>query len=404
MKGRIKMPAVKKTKNDTAGKYEYYRQSLTIDGKRITIRGKTKAEFEAKLETAQRKKRQGLIGGDISVREWTARWLAVYTANLSATQQAHYKAKIEHDLIPYIGGRKIASVKASDLQEILNAYAGGKKGTVEKIRQAFRLIFADAAYERIIDHDPAVRLKLPKLAESPRRPLTETERKAVLAVAETHPRGAYVLTMLYCGLRRGECLALTSGDVDLEGQRITVSKALVLNGNVGELGGTKAAKMRKGAESDPSVGVRTVPIPDKLLPVLRPLCANKAPETILFPKGDGTHATQQTVVWWWRSFTRACHIEAGATLYRNAVQYDASPFGAEVTPHYLRHTYATDIYAAGVDEMARKIFLGHANHDVTAGYTAMSEEAFARNANLINTYLEKELWVKNGSNKNSGTV
>ncbi len=258
------------------------------------------------------------------------------------------------------------------------------------MRQAIVQRFDDAELEGIIERNPAARLELPPMEEEPRRPLTAAERSAVLEVAKTHAQGAYVLIMLYCGLRRGECLALQPSDIDLTLKQISVTKSLTLNANVGEITGTKAVKMRRKVKRGEDVGARIVPIPDVLLPVLVELCADKSPNAILFAKKtDGKHATQQTVTWWWRSFVRQCHIATGAKLHRNAIQYETSHFGTEVTPHYLRHTYATDIYAAGADEKARKIFLGHASNDVTDTYTAMSEDAFERAAALINEYYNK---------------
>lgn len=209
------------------------------------------------------------------------------------------------------------------------------------------------------------------MSESPRRPLTVIERTTLLTVAETHPRGLYVLTMLYCGLRRGECLALTAGDVDIDKKRIAVNRSLSLRKNVG-----------KEKETKSEAGIREVPIPDLFLPTIAALCEGIEDKRILFPKSDGKHATLQTCRWWWSSFLRQCHIASGAKTYRNQVQIETSNFSDDITPHYLRHTYATDLYAAGVDEKARKTFLGHASNDVTDVYTKMSDVAFQRAADL----------------------
>jgi site-specific recombinase XerD len=129
------------------------------------------------------------------------------------------------------------------------------------------------------------------------------------------------------------------------------------------------------------------------------LCKSKKPEDLLFPKTNGKHATRQAVTWWWKSFARACHIEAGARLYRNAVLTETSPFGADVTPHYLRHTYATDLLSAGVEEPVRKYLIGHADRDVTATYTAVSPETLDRALILINRYLNSKNTSKNSVKK-----
>jgi integrase len=193
--------------------------------------------------------------------------------------------------------------------------------------------------------------------------------------------------MLFCGLRRGECLALTVADIDFEQKRININKSLSLRKNIGKLTGTKTQNMRKKKiKNDENIGKREIPLPDILMPFLISQCQNKKPTDIVFTKSDGKHATQQTCSWWWKSFLRQCHIISGAELYRNQIQIKTSPFSDDITPHYLRHTYATDIFAADVDEKTQKYFLGHTSNDVTDIYRKMNEAAFSRAAKKINKY------------------
>ena len=388
-------------------KYKYYKASFVVGKKadgtpeRIYVRGKTKPERDEKLREAKRLHARGLNLGEMTVHEWSERWLAVYKANASASQKDHYRAKLKYDILPSLGHMRIKDVRASHLQELLNKYNGGKKGTVEKIHSAIMQLFADAAYEGIIERDPAVRLKLPELTEEPRRPLTEAERRVVLKAAETHKHGAYFLTMLHTGIRRGECLALEKRDIDFANKRISINKALSLYRNTAVVAGTKASKLRKRKRNDEDFGARIVPIPDVLFPVLVDLCRDKQDSDLLFTNKDGTYYTNMSSMYMWTSFIRQCHIIAGAKLKKNAVQRETSSFDNKITPHYLRHTYATDLYAAGVDEKARKEFLGHASSDVTDIYTKMSDEAFDRALKLINNYYFCEKWDKNGAKKNS---
>jgi integrase len=376
--------------------YKYYKGSLTIgtrpDGKpeRVYVRGKTKRERDDKLAEARRLYAKGISLTDMTVGEWSQRWLAVYKANVSDGQKRSYKARLEIDILPAFGNVRMRDIRPSHLQEFLNQYKGKKKGTVEKVRVSLKSLFFDAAVEGIIERDPTLRLAMPETEEKKRRPLTPFERDIALQVAESHPRGVYVLTMLYCGLRRGEAVALTVGDVDTERKRIHVSQSLSFPQNKGEL---KAPKSE--------AGTRTVPIPTVFLPTIAAVCSHRAAHEILFPKTDGTHATKQTCLCWWKSFVRACHIAAGAVTYRREIK--SSPFGMEITPHYLRHTYATDLYAAGVDEKARKFFLGHSSNDVTDIYTKMSDKAFDRAAVLIDEYHSEIGSGKNGAKMDSGT-
>ena len=391
----------------TGKKYKYYKGSFTVGKKadgtpeRVYVRGKTKAERDDKLAEAKRLHSRGLKLGEMTVKQWGEQWIATYKSDASDTQLAHYKAKLDKDIYPAIGQMSIRDVRNYHLQDLLNAYADGRKGTVQKIRQAVQQLFRDATSNDLIDRNPALSLTLPTLTEKSRRPLTPVERQAVLTVAQTHERGPYVLSMLFCGLRRGECLALIRSDVDLENKRMSITKALDFNtGNIGNLGLTKAAKMQEArsrvkqiaGSGDDEAGARIVPIPGVLLPVLSQLCSGKADSELLFQKADGKAPTQATVVWWWNSFSRQCHIASGAELYRNGIKYETSAFGEDVTPHYLRHTYGTDMLAAGVDMFVRKTFIGHTITDVTGIYTAMSNEAFEHAAKQINYYHNGEKW------------
>lgn len=364
----------------------YYRATFVIgktpDGKpdRIIVRDKNKEIFKKKLAEAKRLHSKGVVLDDITVYEWAQRWLKVYKGKSSPELQAHFKAKMELDIIPIIGNMRMKDVRASHLQELLNNCTDKKYGTVVKIRIAIKQLFDAAETEGIIERNPATKLELPNdLEEEERRPLTETERSVVWDVAQTHPHGTYILTMLLCGLRRGECVALTVDKIDFNRKRLIIRNAIRYNSNKGRVKSPKS-----------EAGVREVPIPDILLSGLRKHCEDKSEKTYVFTKVDGTRATETAVKWWWNSFQRQCHIKAGAKLYRNKILIETSPFDDKVSPHYFRHTYSTDLYAAGVDEKAQKYFMGHKSNDVTDVYRKMNDEAFDRAAELINKYFSKK--------------
>jgi len=384
-------------------KYEYHRKSFVIGKKedgtpdRVWVRGKTPEEAEEKLRDAKRRHGLGLNLGEMTVREWSVLWMDVYKAGVSDNQHRHYQAKLKHDILPAIGNLPIKSVRASHLIRLLNNYEGGKKDTVTKIRSAIQQLFEDAAYEGVIERDPASRLELPDVDEAPRRPLTCIEREIVLSVAKEHVRGPYVLTLYGCGIRRGECVALTMADINFKKKQISINKSVIFESNAGILSTTKSEKLRKGrrkvrTKTDNDDGTRIVPIPDMLIPVLETLCKGKKPNDFLFHKADGNIVSKSALSCWWSSFKRACHIKAGAKMYRNAILGETSVFGDHVTPHYLRHTYATDLYAVGIDKDTRSALLGHTRKDVTDHYTKMTDEVLSRTVSQLNQYYASRSW------------
>jgi site-specific recombinase XerD len=48
-----------------------------------------------------------------------------------------------------------------------------------------------------------------------------------------------------------------------------------------------------------------------------------------------------------------------------------------VRPHRLRHTYGTELAAAGIDLLVLRELMGHASPETTAGYVHLSIEALA---------------------------
>ena len=382
-------------------KYEYVRKSFTIGKKvdgspdRVWVRGKTDEEAETNLREAKRRHGLGLHLGEMTVREWSVIWMSVYKAK-AGSQRRHYQSKLDLDILPAIGNMAMRDVRASNLIKLLDSYEGGAKDTVSKIRVAIKQLFSDAEFEGVIERNPATRLELPEVFEKVRRPLTCIEREILLQVAKEHPRGPYVLTLYGTGIRRGECIALTPEDIDLKRNNISITKSVVFPiGNQGEISTTKAKKLRKKRiKSDDDDTSRVVPIPDFLIPILERQCEGKKPDELLFPGRTGGVVNKGALLRWWNSFKRACHIKAGAYMYRQSINIETSVFSDELTPHYLRHTYATDLSAAGVDKDTRAVLLGHARNEITDHYTKVTNKVRARAVKKLNKHYRKRRWCE----------
>ena len=86
--------------------------------------------------------------------------------------------------------------------------------------------------------------------------------------------GVAVLVMLYCGLRRGEIVALTWNDVDFDAMTISVTKAATF--------GQNQAKIK---QPKTEAGKRIVPFPAQLLPIFMEAKRNKS--IYVCPAADG---------------------------------------------------------------------------------------------------------------------
>ncbi len=101
---------------------------------------------------------------------------------------------------------------------------------------------------------------------------------------------------------------------------------------------------------------RAVPLPAELLLRLREFWLTHRNADWLFPGRDGDKPFDAT------SFGAA---------FRKA--RDRASLGQDVTPHTLRHSYATQLLESGVSAGTLQILMGHASYRSTQVYTHLTE-------------------------------
>jgi integrase/recombinase XerD len=214
--------------------------------------------------------------------------------------------------------------------------------TVQRKVACLRSFYRHLRREEIVDHDPTAELRGPKRTQRLPTVLARAEVQKLLAQPQgTEPaalRDRALLEVMYaCGLRASEAVGLLVSDVD--------ARAGVLRAR------------GKGSKE------RLVPIGREALRALRHYLEKGRPRLV----GDGAEE---------RLFVN--HRGGGLTrqgLYK-IVQRHARSAGLEhkMSPHTLRHTFATHLLAGGCDLRAVQEMLGHADVATTQIYTHLSAE------------------------------
>ena len=133
------------------------------------------------------------------------------------------------------------------------------------------------------------------------------------------------------GMRISEALSVTVHDIDAARGVINVLKTKVRRPRVARLS-------------------------PALLEVLRQYWrATRPPKPYLFPGRDPTRPLEQTIV---------------QAAFKSAAR--SAGLGKVVTPHILRHTFATHLLEGGVDIHTVQLLLGHANLAATLRYLHVS--------------------------------
>lgn len=332
---------------------KYIRKTARCNGKKYEATGKTELEALQKLaeKLAAAKRGEDLTGGAMTVDAWYREWKALYKEPKGLTPKSlgMYDEKYKNYIRPRVGHLRLRDVRDVHLQRILNEEAGRSASHVKKLRMVMQEMFRRARQSRLIPFDPAELLELPAATTGGHRAITEAERAAILAVAETHRAGLWVLTLLYTGMRPGETAALMWSDVDFVRNEIHVHAA--------RESGTGAIKPPKTP-----AGIRDIPIHAELLPKLH--SAQGEPFSPVFPTQSGNRQNGDSLRRLWQGFRRALDIHMGARVYRNKIV--ESVVANDLTPYCLRHTFCTDLQRAGVPINVAKELMGHADIQTTA--------------------------------------
>lgn len=327
-----------------------YHTSVSYNGQKKSVSGRTETEAIRKAEQLRIAMRRGEQADE---RKTIGEYVEIYmrTYHISGSKQdATMLAIARNNIIPELGKKKLASITPTDLMGFINSLPYGYWHT-SKVVHLLKAIFRQAQDDRLIPFDPARNIKLPRgLQKGSHRRITDQERDMILRTADNHPAGLYVRIILYAGLRPGEVAALRWADIDLKKQVIHVRRALKRDDTIGP--------PKSGA------GVRDVPIPDQLCTAL--LAARKQGDAPVVEKLRGGALDNRGKEMLWRSFKRQMELDNGAEVYRN--QIISRVVADDLTPYCLRHTYCTDLEAAGVPITVAAYLMGHSEISVTADY------------------------------------
>jgi site-specific recombinase XerD len=196
----------------------------------------------------------------------------------------------------------------------------------------------------LLGHLPARRPRRGgRLVRQP-RPLPESlepgEVAAFLADLSTHRDRAMALGMLLGGLRAGEVRGLCLADVDMGLRRVRV---------VGKGGRERVVPVDRAFFTELASYLR----------VERPAGCG-TPECFVVLRGPTTGQAM---------------TEAG--LRRIFRTHRARSGATRVRPHRLRHTFGTELAAAGIDLLVLRELMGHASPETTAGYVHLSPQTLA---------------------------
>ena len=373
--------AKSRVKKRPDGRYAMQIYLGTVDGKRKykTVYGATLRKYKRKLTKCGFSWGKGISITSMrdSFGDWAEKILKSKEADgVSISQINSYKNYCRNHLSP-LYMKSLSEILPADIQSIINDTKLAKN-TLKAIRNTASQIFRLAIENRAIDFNPADYVRIPKIApESHRDALTDEQQRWIRETPHRAQRAA--MLMLYSGIRRGEATALTWGDVDLNAGTISVTKSVEM------IKGKPHVKTTK-TES----GIRIVRIPQVLIDYLKAEKDSESPLCMyVIHSVRGKMMTNQAWRCMWDSYLLDLNIKYGYSGKIN--KFD--PHGAVMriptfTPHWLRHTFASLLYRAGVDVLTARDQLGHSDIKTTLTiYTHLDKLYKERRMDKLNEYL-----------------
>jgi len=320
---------------------------------RKTIYGHTEEELQSKIHMAMIKAQEELDRALNPTFENVAdEWNETHEKEISHYTYDGYQAPLKN-LKDAFGESLIKNITPLELQRFINQL--GKKGyakhTIAMRKIVASQIFDYAVIKGFIQINPITTVKIPKNAPKKPRELPDDKDIEKVKQAVDTPFGLFAYLVLYTGCRRGEALALTYEDIDFKNNKISINKVVVF-----EYGKPKIYHRAKSKD-----GVRTIPLLTPLKNVL------KKKKGYIF-NIDGFPLTLSQFNMLWRKYKMETNIS--------------------LSPHQLRHAFATICFDAGVSAKDAAQILGHSKIELTLDvYTHIKQSRSQETANKLNNYL-----------------
>lgn len=278
-------------------------------------------------------------------------------------------------IYPTLGHLKLKNIKAYHIQDLINTkQKEGLTDTVRKMLNYINSILDMAVANDFILKNVSSSTKREHFKNAEKHPLNKFEREVIEEVAKNHKHGDMIMTFLYTGIRREELVALLKTDVNLNENKLSISKAIAFEHNQAVL------KSTKNGDS------RTIPILNKIHHILERRC-NESNSIYLFPMYNGKMMSETSFREAMNSFRKACN-EYIDNLNKKIENEDSKHKYLHFTAHTFRHTFCTFLYYAGIQLKEAQDIMGHRSSNVTLDiYTHLDFEQRNNSNEKLNTYL-----------------
>lgn len=277
--------------------------------------------------------------------EWAITWLNTYKKGKvkESTYSETYERTINNYLIPHFGECELDKIKPIDVQAFFNDQAKQySQSTLDKMYLCLKGMFEKAFDNGIVPKNPVKDIEFKSAMKSAdKRTYTQEQYDTIISFMQSHPDGHMIRLMLEVGLRCSEFCGLQYGDIDFDTHTLHVQRTCTRIDYKPFISGDMK---NKSSHRD--------------LPISSDLC-NQLAEAYKRHKKSDYICTGAKLPVTPEYFSKVKYKNLMTDL---ATAYPSIPL---LTPHELRHTCGTLLYANSKDIYAVSKYLGHASIDIT---------------------------------------
>lgn len=328
-------------------------------------------EFEDKVKNGKY-----LDGEKLTFKDFTERWLKEYAQiHLERTTIEEYNNLLNVHILPAIGHLKLSKVQPIHLNKLYtdmlesrkdNQPGGYSPTTIKRCHAVTSSIYSTAVQWNIVTDNPCERVKPPKQTNTSAdiKHFTIEQTEAFLREIDRQTKQGFIKLQhniffqfcIFCGLRRGEAVALLWSDIDMNTQTVSITKSTAI------VEGKPYTKAPKNHSSE-----RVISVPSHIIKLLKRYRLEY----------DTYHMSVGT-----RWIEHPDRKEYLFIQWNGAQMYPSTPYNVfkdvlhrynaeheeqlpNIPLHGLRHTSATLLISQNVDVRTVSNRLGHAQTSTT---------------------------------------
>lgn len=380
-----------------------YQGRFTFNGKRYTYYSRDVKELQKKMADARYELEHGIYGSglDITLNHWFDVWMKEYKLlTVKNSTILLYSLNYERYVKESIGNYLLKDIKTIHIQKIYNEMhrQGLSLGTIQIVNSVLNNLFSQAVKNDYLMKNPCMGAILPKGEKKEPRVLTFYEQTLFLAAISGDFYEPLYQIALCTGLRIGELSALTWEDIDFEKKNLSVSRTLLYQKDyhTGEYG-FRFQTPKSGSSK------RIVPlIPDAVQILKKHQKAQKAyimanreewnpvdeMNNLIFTTRHGTPVQEAHMVKRLAAVTgKMNRLEKEIAAKENRMPCIIE----NITPHTLRHSFATRAFENGLAPKTVQELLGHSNMNITMDlYTHVTYDTKKREMQKMSKILKPD--------------